>query len=49
MTWTIQAGGFVKGTIVDTFENTNTIKSTINLTNGRGNVIFNLEEQRMRQ
>ena len=49
MTWTIQAGGFVKGTIVDTFENTNTIKSTINLTDGRGNVIFNLEEQRIRQ
>ena len=49
MTWTIQAGGAVKGTIIDTFENKNTVKSTINLTDGRGNVIFNIEEQRIRQ
>ena len=49
MTWTIQAGGVVKGTIIETFGNKNTIKSTINLTDGRGNVIFNVEEQRMRQ
>ena len=49
MIWTIQAGGFVKGNIVDTFENTNTIKSMINLTDGKGNVIINVEEQKTRQ
>tara|TARA_B100001013_G_scaffold195608_1_gene118250 strand:+ start:340 stop:873 length:534 start_codon:yes stop_codon:yes gene_type:complete len=48
MTWVIQAGGYIEGSLVEIFEDVDTIKTTMLLKDARGAVLLNVETRQER-
>lgn len=48
MTWVIQAGGYIEGSWVESFEDVDTIKTTVLLKDARGTVLLDVETRQER-